>query len=114
MLCGVSRTGVDLEHALADVWGETVENPSPETWGTTETLSRDYRIFVGRTSIEKAELENELESLDAVWPADVLALGISPAVIADRHLIDSGAPLGEAGRDLRLESKSITGQTKTL
>jgi hypothetical protein len=114
MLCGVSRTGVDFEYSFADVRGEAVKDPSSETWSTAETLSGDDQILIGGTSIEKAELENEPESLDAVSPADALALGIRPAVIADRYLVDSGAPLGEPSGHLRFESESITGQTKTL
>ena len=114
VLCCVPRTGVDFEHSFTDVWGETVENPSPKSRGTTKTLSSNHQIFIGRTSVEKTEFENEPEGFDTVSPVDVLTLGIGSAVVADRHLIDSCAPLGKAGGDLRLESESIAGQSKTL
>src|SRR5208283_114901 len=44
---------------------------------------------------------------DAVGPTDLLAFGVSAAVITDGHLIDAGAQLRQFDRDLGFNAKAI-------
>ena len=53
------------------------------------------------------------ERLEPVAPADLLALLVGPAGVADRHLEDARLPLGELDGQLRLEPE-VVGEERVL
>ena len=62
-----------------------------------------YLSFTPRKRI----LDDTPDGADAVFPIDLLALGVGAPVVGDSDFVDADTLLGELGGDLRLESKAI-------
>jgi len=67
------------------------------------------RIFSIPVSFAPREgiLDDTPDGADAVFPIDLLALGVGASMVGDSHFVDTDALLGELGGDLRLESKAV-------
>src|SRR5574341_180384 len=65
-------------------------------------------------SVEQPEAEDAVEGDDAVPPSDLLPLGVRPAMVRDRHLVDPAAELGHLDRQLGLDPEPIRLKAETL
>ena len=63
-------------------------------------------IYVSFTP-RKRILDDTPDGADAVFPIDLLTLGVGASVVRNGDFVDTDALLGELGGDLRLESKAI-------
>src|ERR1700691_1841311 len=105
----VSDSGTNFEDALSHVWADHIGHPSSKAWSAVESF-QDFtalsivRVYPARRTVAK----NCPESSYTILPTDFLALAIGPARIADGHLENSSAWLGELDRKLRFHVKSRT------
>src|SRR5262249_32960310 len=66
----------------------------------------------GPTSAEESEHEHAPERDETVAPVDLLALGVRPPVVGDRHLVDADAEPSRLDHELRLDVEAIRPQGK--
>src|SRR5574337_299421 len=65
-------------------------------------------------SLKKPEPDDVIERGQAILPGDLLPLGIGPAVIGDRDLIDATVKLRHLHGQLRLDAESIRFEPQPL
>ena len=65
-------------------------------------------------SIEQPEAEDVIDRGDAILPSNLLPLGIGPAMIGDRDLIDAAVKLRHLHGQLRLDAEPIRHEAKVL
>ena len=69
-------------------------------------FARNFSIHVSFAPREGI-LDDTPDGADAVFPIDLLTLGVSASMVGDGHFVDTDALLGELGGDLRFESKAV-------
>ena len=96
-----------LQDAVADERSELAEHPAVEAAGPPDALEHVVAVVRGEAPVEEPVLEQQPEGLDAVLPADVLALCVAAAVVADGHLVDARVPLGQPRGELGLDAEAV-------
>ena len=102
--------GAHLEDAAADEGLHQVPEEAVVAAQDLHPAQRGVAGVLAPDVVHHREAEDRPHRGDRVPPADLLALGVHPAVVRDRHLVDPAAQVRHLGRELGLEAEAIRAQ----
>jgi hypothetical protein len=106
LLGHIADTGAELEHTGADPWTDRIRHPSIEAPGAGEGIE-NVRAGVAIDVAGEVEADDEPERGDGIFAADLLAVFVGAAVIADGDFVDGGLALGELDGDFGLDAEAV-------